>query len=491
MPFRSSRFLALALAALSSVVAHAAEGPLTLEQAIQLALEHNQRIAVSAYSPQIARANVLAEYGAFDPSISFKRSYGESETPGTFVPPGLRPLTKTDSYSLSLDGFTPWGLNYSIGTSALNQRDSYSGFADSYNTFGGVTVTQPLLRGFGFGANLAGLRIAKANRGISDWQHKQTVIDTITNVIYAYNNLQLARDNLRIARLVRDRGLQLVDENEKRHRVGSISDADVTQARARAASREESILFAERSVRDIDNALRLLIGETLFPTTGPLLEITTLPPAPDIVVDAAADLKVAYDIRPDYQAARLGLKISRANQAFAQNQLLPRLDFVGSYGYGGLDPSFPTARSQVRDQDARVYSMGMQVRVPIFFAEGRGRARAARLSTRQAEADLVRFEEDIAVSVAAAAGQIETTKQRVAVTRRAFDLQQQELSDEQKKFKAGSASSSTYLVLQEQDLLAQVENSYARALADQRRAQASYDNVIGRTLERFQITLPK
>ena len=486
---RAGVFLLLAPCAL--LLTSAAAEVLTLESAIQLALEHNQRIAVSAYGPQIARANVLAEYGAFDPSIAFKRSYGESETPGTYVPPGSRPLTKTDSYSLSLDGLSPWGLSYSIGTSALNQRDTYTGFANSYNTFGGVTVTQPLLRGFGFGANLAGLRIAKANRGISDWQHKQTVMDTISNVIFTYNNLQLARDNLRIARLSRDLAAQLVGENEKRHRVGSISDADVTQARARAATREESILFAERSVHDIENQLRELIGETTFAVDGPALAIIDLPPAPDVTVDAAADLKVAYESRPDYQAARLGLKISRANLAFAQNQLLPRLDFVGAYGYGGLDPNFPTARSQVRNEDARVYSVGMQVRVPLFFADGRGRARAARLSTKQAEADLVRFEEDIAVSVAAAAGQIETTKQRVAATRRAFDLQQQELTDEQKKFKAGSASSSTYLVLQEQELLAAVENSYVRALADQRRAQAAYDSVIGRTLERYQVTVPK
>ncbi|MDB6170648.1 MAG: outer rane efflux protein [Verrucomicrobia bacterium] len=462
---------------------------LTLDRAIQLALEHNQRIRVSAYGPQIARANVLAEYGRFDPAIVFNRSYGEVETPGALLPLAKRPLTQTDDYSLSLDGLAPWGLSYSLGTTAENQRGTFNSFGDNYATFGGVTVTQPLLRGFGFGANLAGLRIAKANRGISDWQHKQTVMDTITNVIFAYNNLQQARDNLRIARLSRDLASQLFGENQKRNRVGSIADADVTQARARVATREESILVFERNVHDLENQLRLLIGEDKFAVDGAPLAIVELPPAAAMTVDAAADLRVAYELRPDYQSQRLGVKINRASQAFAQNQLLPRLDFVGSYGYGGLDPNFHTARTQVRTEDARVYSVGMQVRIPLTFSEGRGRARAARLTTKQSEADLVRLEEDIAVSVAAAAGQIATTQQRVAAAREALDLQQRVLSDEQKKFKAGSGD--TRFVLQEQEQLAIVESSYVRALADQRRAHANYDSVIGRTLERYRVTLPK
>jgi len=487
--------LALAARAAGTVPPPAAVGApetvLTLEDAIRLALANNQRIKVSSYNPQIANANVLASYGHFDPSFNFARSYGETETPGTITPPGVRPLTKTDDYSLTLDGLMPWGLVYSIGGNAVNQRGTFNGFTDSYATFGGVTVTQPVLRGFGFGANLADLRIAKANRGISNWQHRLTVIDTVTNVIVVYNNLQEARDSVRIAQLSHDNAAQLLDENEKRHKVGDISDADVTQARARVANREETILLAERSVHDVENQLRLLIGEKHIPLDGPTIVTAVLAPAPDTAVDLATDLKAAYDHRPDYQAARLGVTINRASNSAAWNALLPRLDFVGSYGYGGLDPNFQTARTQVRNEDARVYSIGMVVSVPLTFAEGRGRARAAKLTLRQSEADLVRLETDIALSVTAAAGQIETTKQRVVATRLAFQLQSEVLVNEQKKYKAGTNGTSTFFVLQEQETLAIVQDDYAHALADQRRAAATYDRELGRTLEQYHLTIPK
>ncbi len=474
------------LVALSTIplITHAA--PLTLDDAIQLALKKNPALQVSAFSPQIARANVLTATGAFDPTLNFRRTYTENEAPVTFSPL-VTTRTQTDDYRLSLDGLAPWGLTYSLGASAQNQRGTFNKFTDSFATFGGLSVTQPLLRGFGFGATLAGLRVARADRGIADWQHRQTVIDTVTGVVLVYNSLTLARENLRIAQLSRDLAAQLLDQNEKRNRVGSLSDADVTQARARVANREESILLAERAVRDTENQLRQLIGETTFSATATPLELSPLPPATPITPDAAADLKTALDQRPDFQAARLGVTRRRATAALAQNQLMPRLDFVGSYGYSGLDRDFSTARGQVRDQDVRAYSAGLVVSVPLTFAEGRGRARAAKLGLRQSEADLTRLEQDIAVDVAGAIGQILTTRQRVAATRTAYELAKQALDSEEKRFRAGTSRTLDVLQLQEQ--LAAVESSQVRALADERRALANYERELGVTLTRRGITV--
>jgi outer membrane protein len=464
----------------------ASAAPLTLDDAIRFALQRNQTLKVSAFQPEIARANVLAEYGRFDPAITFERGYSESEAAGSLTP--LRPpLTQADDYALSLSGLAPWGLRYSLEATANNRRGPTNGFTDSYSTFGGVSVTQPLLRGFGFGANLASLRIAKADRNIADWLHRGTVINTITNVIFAYNNLAQARENLRIALLSRELAMTTLKQNEARNRAGAISDADVIQARSTAASRDDQILLAEQAARDRENELRQFIGETTFFLTGPELEIEPLPPAVPVTVDVAVDLKKAFELRPDYQAARLGITRRRASSALAQNQLLPRVDFVGSYGYSGLNRDFGTARRQVRDEDARAYSAGVVVSIPLTFAEGRGRARSAKLAVKQSEEDLARFESDIAVDVTAAAGQLETTRKRVETNRTALDLARLSLDAEEKKISAGTGS--TFLVLQAQGILVQVERSYVAALADQRRALAGYEREIGTTLVNRNIKL--
>ena len=177
---------ALALAPLLSAA------PLTLDDAIRLALQRNQGLKVSAFTPDIARANVLAEYGRFDPALTFRRSYSEGEAPVTTTPL-VRSLTQTDDYSLSLGGLTPWGATYGLTATADNQRGTFNRFTDNFVTFGGVSVTQPLLSGFGFGANLAGLRIARADRGIADWKHRETVINTVTGVVLVYASVLQAR----------------------------------------------------------------------------------------------------------------------------------------------------------------------------------------------------------------------------------------------------------------------------------------------------------
>lgn len=499
-PFRSlSRSAQLAACAVAAVLPFrgaAAEPPaaaasfavthLSHEEAIALALRNNQRIKVSAFGRGIARANVLTQYGRFDPALTFQRSYSENELPVSPNPLVSR-FTKTDDYALNLTGLAPWGLTYQIGGTATNQRGTFNQFSDNYVTFGGVTVTQPLLRGFGFGANLADLRIAKADRAISDWQYRQTVIDTVTNVILAYDDLSEARENLRIALRSRELAAQLVRDNERRNQIGSLSDADVTQARARLASREEFILNAQRAVKDAENRLRELIGESKFAPNGPDLAVDALTPAPGIAVDGAGDYRRSLDLRPDYQMARQGIVKRRAGESAARNQLLPRVDFVGSYGYNGIDSSFARSRAQVRDEDHRAYSAGVVVSVPLTFAEGRGRARAAALGRQQAEADLVRLEQDIAVNVAAAIGQIETTAKRVEATTRAYELSQQALAAEEKRFRTGT--SSTFVVLQLQEQLVAAQASQVRAIADQRRAIALYEREIGTTLAAHQLTI--
>jgi outer membrane protein len=473
------RLPALLIAALLPAAALPAQEPgpvLTLDDAIRVALANNRSIKVDAFSREIARANLLAAYGAFEPALNFGRSRSEfyslslTSANNGFI--SYSTLIRTDDYSLSLAGTTPWGLSYSLGGTADNQRGTYNGFLNNYLTTAGITVRQPLLRGFGFGANLVNVRLARTNRAISQAQYRQAVVDTITRVIDAYSYLVLTHEYLRAVLRTRDGAAQLLAENEKRFKVGAVSENDVTSARARAALREQGVLAAERSVRDADNQLRQLMGESTFSHHGPLLAVVPPPPA-EAEIQPAEDLQHAYAQRPDYQQARLGLEAYRYSDSAVRTQLLPKVDFVGSYGYTGLDPDFAASRRMVSDRDNRSYSVGVEVSVPLTFAQARGQARAARLKVRQAEADLKRLEADIALSVAAA-----RTAQR---------LNEQLLEAELKRLRAGTGS--TFNVLYQQEYLSTADTQYAAALADQRRAVAEYERTIGATLERHHITL--
>jgi outer membrane protein len=485
MSTRIFRFVALLIGGACALSAQTPEHRLSLKEAVQRALAQNREIKVQAYSRDIAQAYVLASHGRFDPALTLGRDHGHDKSPAS-ANPLVRQLTKTDSYRLSLDGSTPWGLGYSVGATAFNERGTHNGFGSEYQTFGGITVTQPLLRNFGFAANLYEVRIARADRRISEWEFRQTVIDTVTRVVVAYSELLLSHEFLRVSRRSRELAADLLVENEKRFKAGGMSENQLVQARARTAARAEAIILAHRAVRDADNALRRLVGEAVFPLDGALLGVTAAG-FEDKEASPAEDLKAAYEMRPDYQQARLGLTKKEAGRAYVRNQLMPRLDLVGGYGYHGLDQDFSASRQMVADRDYRAYSAGLVVTVPLTFARERGRLRAARLEQQQAEEDLGRLEQEIAFSLSLAAGQIQTSKERVAATRLAFELASEALEDELKKLRAGA--STTFVVLSLQESLSSVELGMHRALAEQRRAAAFYDREVGRTLMRHGVAL--
>jgi len=497
--FTPRRFIALLISSLAALTAAAQSAPaepgaikISLDEAIQRALAKNFAIKVQGYDAAIARARVTESLGKFDPVLNGTYTYSENNQPALIdTNTGLRgptTFTKTDDLDANIGGLLPWGMTYRLGATSANARGTFNAYADNYSTFGGVSGTQPLLRDFGFGPTLASIRIAQTNRGISEWAFRQAVIDTITRVIFTYNDLNFAYANQRSATRSRDLAAQLLDENEKRFRVGNTSQFDVTSARSRVASREEGILIAERQVRDTENALKQLISDDhSLALLDQRLEIEPPPPAPIVVVDAAADFHTALEKRPDYQQAKLLLRRSDINARLQRNQLLPRVDLVGSYGYNGYDTDLGTSRRQVRNKDYNAFSYGVVVSVPLTFTTERGRYRAAKLQQRQAETDLARIEQNIVVAVGDAAGQIETAQKRVQATRQARELAQTTLDAEVKRLRAGQ--SSTFFVSQQQEILSFAEVREAAAQSDYHKALADYDRQLGITLEKLNVSI--
>jgi outer membrane protein TolC len=494
-------FLGLGLGCFSALttLAHAeeptqpaAETKLSLDAAIRLALEKNFVIKVDAFGPAIARAGVTEAYGRYDPLLKGSRQESRSENPQLADSlTGLRPsadVTKTYDTTLAIEGFLPLGTSYQIGGSTTNQPSTSNNYTSTYTTFAGVTATQPLLRDFGLNPGLYQIRLARTNLAISEWDYRLSVTNVITQVIYAYSDLHLAQAYLKSATRSRDMTVQLYNENEGRRKRGAMSEYDVLSARARVANREETLLEAERGVHVAQNALKQLVSDGHNPAFFNWhLAIEPLPAASTETIDPAKGFREALAQRPDYRSACLGVRKNDLDRRYLRNQLLPRVDLNGSYGYNGIGADAAHSRTDVRNQDYAAYSTGVSVSVPLTSATERGRARAASLRLRQSEADLQRLEQDILIEVSNAAQQVESTRKRVVTTRTARDLNDEMLQAEMKRLRAGTGS--TFNVLYQQDQFSYAEIAAAQAEADHRKALAEYDRQTGHTLDALHITL--
>lgn len=475
---------------------------LDLAGAVRMSLEKNFQIRAEKFTPQIARARQVTASGRFDPVVEVSATYDENnvelrtlnnelQTPTTLpggVQPDLFALTTGLEVDTSIAGLTPWGLTYDFGGSTVRNTDTRRA-NDRFNSFLGLNITQPLLRGFGTDVNLAQLRIARADRAISEWTLRERIINVVTDTINTYCELFFAGGNLGVEERSRSLAAQLLEDNLKRAEIGVMSPLDVVQARADLAARDERVLVAQRAMLDTENFLKQLVTDEVFRVLDVRLKIATLPEMPGFRADREKDFPKAFQLRPDYRQALLDLQKRQINVVFARNQTLPRLDLVASFGVNGIDTNLADSVERVTGQANNNYAWtaGVVASLPVPNREAAGRLEASKLETAQALVALKRLEQAILVEADNAAGQIETTRQRIAASRAALEFSRKTLEAAQARLASGTTT--TFEVLQFQRDLAQAEISEIRARADHIRAIANYSQATGLTLEKNGIAI--
>jgi outer membrane protein len=457
-----------------------------LAKAIQMTLAKNFTIDVQRYSPQIARAEVTQQLGRFDPNLNFNAARSEDATRDVFN--GIShfsrgSVSRGDTFSLGVSGLTPLGTNYnlSIGSSINRGLDSTATF-NSFDLYEGnatLNVTQPLLRGAGTAANLAQIRIARNNALVSDWQLRQVILDIINQIVGVYNELHFAQENLRVAIGFRDLARQTLEDNIKREKFGAMAALDITTARAEAAAREETVIVAERQVKDNENFFKQLVTHDLEAILDVSVEIEP-PPAPSFTANVRAGIAEALQLRPDYRSAMLDIDNRRITVVLQKNLALPRLDLQASLSLLGFDNDFGTSLNRVPRRDETAWTVGAIFSVPIPNRTGRGAVVAAQLSAAQALINLQKIEQQIVVDVDNASGQVTTARQRITSNEEASKLAKESLDAGEKRLAAGTGT--TFEVLELQKKLAQALSAGLRAQADYNKAVSEYHRQTGTAL---------
>ncbi|MGB6597833.1 MAG: TolC family protein, partial [Candidatus Acidiferrum sp.] len=207
---------------------------ISLQDAVELALENSLDIAVQRYYPWMADAGILnaksGSQGFGTPGASISAS-SAGINPFVFYVPTFDPIitNTTEVADVSTPINNPFSSGAGTSTAAAilthsfifnnqysqtfetgtnltaiwdNTRSSSSAAANFLNPFVqstlSVSITQPLLNGYGLGVGTRNIRIAKNNRKIADWAFAQQAITTVTNTITAYWELVYARENVKV-----------------------------------------------------------------------------------------------------------------------------------------------------------------------------------------------------------------------------------------------------------------------------------------------------
>ena len=507
--------------------------PISVREALAMALENNKDIEVSRHNVKIAEFDLTGARGAYDPRLISSSYYERIKTPiSSFLSGGSDGAVTQADYTATarLEGLTPkYGGSYRLDFSSVGLRtnNQFTGLSPQYPTNLTFNYTQPLFRGLRFDNSRRQIEIAKKNLSLTDAQFRQRAIETITGVqraywdlVFALRNLQVQRDALRDSRTQLEHNQRLVTE-------GSLAPIDVVAAEAQVAGFEQTLYSSLEEVSRAENNLKNLIAENQQADIWKVSLVPTDPvelAPPDTSLPEA--LKAAMDNRPELQVATVAREINQIDQKFFREQTKPAIDLVGSYGAvglagavsdGAINPFSSTA--QIREQvnvlsalagipliptpppqtfpssligghtqslknlfsnNYNNFRVGFQINLPL-----RNRTAEAQLGRSLVEGERIatqreQLEQTIQVEVRNALGAVRSAEARLHAAGVARRASEQQYQSEQRKLDAGQ--STVFLVLERQTALTTSRGNELRAQTELNKAIAELQRATGNSL---------
>ena len=488
---------------------------LTVDDAIERALDRNLDIAVERLNPQLQDMSVAEANSAFMPNLSSSFDVGHSLRPSQSQLDGTGQLIRRAIDSergnavLGLEQSVRWyGGRYSIdwNNARTKTNNVFFSYNPSYTSNVALSYTQPLLRGFRIDDPRRRLLVSRINRHISDIDLRETIANTLAEVRRAYWDLVYAKASVGVQQQALDLAERLVRDNRARVEIGTLAPIDVVQAQSEAAARRQSLAEAEQQLRTAEIALKqLIVDGTDDEAWDAEINAVDRPVLDQGPIDVDAAIRTALDARTDVARTRRQQEINDVTLQNLENATLPALDLVGSFrlqGQGGTERISPflggpasrtipggygDALDDVFRADFPDWTVRLQLSYPLGQSAQKAAHARARLQVRQTRAQIRQIELRIAAEVTNAAVQIESVQERIDAARAARELAEEQLEAEESKFEVGT--STNFFVVQAQRDLATARDSELRAILDYQNAVIEFERVQQTSLSRAGISL--
>jgi len=510
--------------------------PLTLREAISMALDNNKDIEVARENVRIAEFDLRGAQGAYDPRLTTGAFYERAENPiSSFLAGGENGSTINGNFSgnARLEGQTPvlgGSYHFDVSSGRFTSNSQFTSLSPQYPTALSFTYTQPLWRGLKFDNSRRQIEIARKDLSLTDAQFRQRAIDTITNVqraywdlVFALRSLQVQRDAVATARTQLEHNKRLVNE-------GQLAPIDVVAAEAQISTYEQGVFSALEEVSRSENNLKNMIAQNKQST---LWTESVMPVDPvDLAVPNVAlpdALQMAMENRPELQQSAVLKEINQIDQKYYKEQTKPSIDLVGTYGSSGLAGTIndvgvnPFTASQLElrarvDELSRLVSppleplpvlpqqtlsqdliggfgqsvenlftnrfntvkVGVQINLPL-----RNRTAEAQLGRSLVEGERIatqreQLEQSIQVEVRNALQSMRSAEARLRAAVATREANEQQFASEQRKLDAGQ--STTFLVLERQTTLTNARSMELKAQTDLNKAIADLQRATGNAL---------
>lgn len=505
--------------------------PISLQDAITLALQNNNDIDSSRIGVQISEFNLRAAQGVYDPAFVSESFYETRTTPTASTIGGATNGSVTQrslTNSTGVNGFSPFaGGSYSadFSSSRTNTSNQNATLNPQYPSLFSLSYTQPLFRGRRIDNNRRTIEIAKKNLSLSDAQFRQRTIEVIAQVEQAYWDLAYSLRNLQVQiDAVRQARLQL-ESNQRLVAQGVLAPIDIIAANAQITTFEQNVYTAQESVTIAENTLKTLMlpdrsneiwTRALVPVSPVEVEV------PKVPLETA--ISAALVNRQEISQLKTSAEINKINERYFRDLTKPQIDLVGTYQAAGLAgavvpraPSTPsaltnrvnqlsllaglpplettTATSTVPPnlvggyfsslgnllaQDYPTYNIGVRISLPFGNRTAKANLGRTLAEGTQIENQRAQTEQTIVADVRNALQTLRSAEARLQAAAATRASAEQLFESEQRQFRAGT--STVFLVFQRQTTLISARAIELQAQTGLNKAVSNFQRVIGTTL---------
>lgn len=476
-------------------VAASAPVSMALPDVVSRLRAQNRAILSKAAEARIAATGITRAESAFQPQLSLGAVRGVSSQKNTY---------EEDLIREKLGIYEREGTDYSVGISTLmpatgakleiksalsrfitNNNEKVpnrppGAFDNRSNT--GFSLTQPLARDAGGKVTLAKLNMARLDSTVATLASRDTETSVVAEALLAYHELVLAQHRVEAAKEKINTSAQLLDEARALQRNGRLPLADVWEVENALARYQAALSEAVHGQHERANRLRTMLMLEASPSG--LRALDDLPQVDARPLDASQLLQAALQRRDDYQMRKVQVERESIQLSYAQNQQLPRVDLVASYGLNGLEYTARQSLDLNRARDYPSWSLGLQINIPLGINKlAQADLQAALLRRDDAALALraieVQIGNDIDTSLALRASVIERWQLWQQVAQR----EAQQLAAERSRFAAGRSDTRELLLRQERVINARL------AVQEQQAGYAKADTLLqaaqGSLMERF------
>ncbi|HIJ55204.1 MAG TPA: TolC family protein [Deltaproteobacteria bacterium] len=464
------------------------KGPIeiTVRNAILIALENNRSLVVEQFNPAIQQTFEDQEQAVFDPVTGAEISAGREEQHRTA---SGSVTSEVDTYlgGISLEQLFPAGTF--VEAEATNRTTESSLYENPLSsTRLGLSVTQPLLRGYGRDVNLVRLRQARLETDITRYELRGFSESLLARVETAYWDYALAQRQIEIVEESLKVVNQQLSETQEMILIGTMAEAELAAVQAEVAAQEQDLINTQSKLASSRlQLLRLLNppGNNLWDRDIKLIYQSTIP---DILLDKVTDhVAISLSIRPEINQTKLSIQQDDLEIIRTKNGLLPKMDLFISLGKTGYADSFSGSVSDITGDSYDVEG-GIRFEYPLKNRDANARHRRAVLSREQAEKALDNLSQLVELDVRAAYIEVNRAKKQIAASSATRKFQEEKHRIETEKFRVGR--STNFLVAQAQRDLLVAKISEVNAVVDYLKSLINLYRLDGSLLERRGILAP-